>query len=99
MGRLFRKHWQPEADPVPPGGVVLHYNGREIGCDVLREPDQDTRGVTAWLAVPAETVTIRPGDEVRVTAALLPAGSQLLVDFECERFQGPDPGEMLRDTY
>ena len=95
----FGKRRQQDPDPVPPGGVVLRLNGRDIACDVLREPDQDRRGITAWLAVPAEPVTIRPGDEVQVTAKLLPAGSQLLLDFECERFPAADVGDWnLRDT-
>jgi hypothetical protein len=95
---LFGKRGQPDGDPVPPGGVVLHLNGREIPCDVLRDPDQDRRGETAWLAVPAETVTVQPGDEIRVTAALLPAGAKLIVDCVL-----PRPAERdewwLPDTY
>ena len=70
---------RPAADLVPPAGVVLHLRGRAIPCAVLRDEDLDRRGETAWLAVPDDPVTVYPGDDVTVTATVLPDGAVLIL--------------------
>jgi len=90
---MFRRRRRPAAaapDPGPPAGVILHYRGRAIGCSVLRDPGQDRRGRTAWVAVPAEPVTIAPGEEYEVTATVLPDGAELLADFTSPEPPGED---------
>jgi len=79
MRWLWSRQPAPE-NPDPPLGVVLHYSGRAIPCSVLRDPDQDEHGCAAWVAVPGEAVNIRPGESVRLTAAVLPGRTLLLAD-------------------
>lgn len=68
----------------------MHYRGRAIPCDVLRDPDRDRRGETVWIAVPSEPVPIRPGDPLpELTATVLPDGCLLIWDRERE----PDDAE------
>jgi hypothetical protein len=78
---LFRRSTAPPAPAGPPLGVILHYRGLAIGCDVLREPDLDRRGQTAWSAWPAEPATLMPGEEPDLRATVLPDG--------CLLFYGP----------
>lgn len=75
--RFSRGYRAPAADPEPPLGVILHYRGRAIPCDVLRDPDLDRRGETVWVAVPSEPVTFQPGETPELTATVLPDGCLL----------------------
>jgi hypothetical protein len=89
--RIFRKRGRPvPADPGPPAGVILHYRGRAVGCEVRRATELDRRGCAAWLAVPAEPVAVLPGEKIRLTAAVLPAGTVLIADLASPP---PLPGE------
>jgi hypothetical protein len=87
--------WTPQPvpdNPEPPEGVVLHYRGRAVTCSVLREPGADEHGCAAWLAVPDEPLTLRYGEDFRLTATLLPAHTLLLADLGLEHDEEPWPG-------
>ena len=73
----FRKR-QPE----PPSGVhIVRADGSVIPCDVLREPDGDTRKTTAWIAVPRESgLIMEEGDCLRI--GVLPP--RTVVEFRLE---------------
>jgi hypothetical protein len=55
-----------------PLGVVLHIGDRAIPCAVIRDETLDRRGEVAWVAVPAERIALRPGQECQPTAVHLP---------------------------
>jgi hypothetical protein len=65
----------------PPLGVILHYRGLAIPCEVLRDEDLDRRGRTAWIAWPVEPAPLAPEEEPDLRATVLPDG--------CLLFYGP----------
>lgn len=74
--------------PEPPSGVrLVRADGTVIPCDVLREPDGDTRKITAWIAVPREPgLIMREGDCIRI--GILPP--RTVVEFRLE-LPAPSP--------
>lgn len=64
-----------------PQNVRLVIGGREYPCDVLRDPDQDSDGCAAWLAVPRGPLPAC-GASASVRAGMLPAKSVLIVSVE-----------------
>lgn len=81
------------ANPTsPPRGVRLVLpDGTEVPCDVLREPDEDRDGCTAWIAVPqVPGVLLEHGCHLR--ADVLPAKTALIV-----RASVPDADEEERE--
>lgn len=88
----------PLPDAGPPLGVMLHYRGRGIPCDVLRDPELDRRGQTAWVAVPSEPVTLAEGELPDLTAAHIPDGS-VLIWGSASQDEHAEPGEWLRDVW
>jgi hypothetical protein len=75
--RLRLRRQAPE-NPEPPLGVVLHWRGRAIPCGVVRDESQDEHGYAAWMAVPLEQAIIEPGDQIRISAAVLPDRTVLI---------------------
>jgi hypothetical protein len=67
----------------PPENVRVVIGGREYPCDVLRDPDQDTLGCAAWVAVPRRPLpALAPGETMSVLASVLPAKTALTVRVE-----------------
>ena len=62
--------WFRKRPSVPPSGVrLVRADGSEVPCDVLREPDGDSRRMTAWIAVPREPgLVARQGDALQIDA-------------------------------
>jgi len=73
-----------QADPEPPRGIVLRWDGREIPCAVIRDESLDKHGIAFWVAVPAEPVTIGPHEDYRVYVSdggYLPDNCEIIADF------------------
>ncbi len=68
-----------------PRGVRLVINGRVYPCDVLRDPDRDRDGLTAWSVVAREKLPpIDPAvDSLAVLSDVLPGMCLLDVAFDC----------------
>lgn len=72
-----------------PQDVVLHVGGRDYPCDVLRDEDQDSGGIAAWLVVPREPLPA--GTEgMTVTAGTLPARTSLILHLGPDECDGAD---------
>lgn len=66
------------AVPEPPYNIRLAIGGREIPCGVLRDPDADEGGETAWIVVPMEPAEI-PGGRFGLRFGMLPPHTMLLL--------------------
>jgi hypothetical protein len=88
------RHRPAPENPEPPSGIVLHYRGRAIPCTPLRDPDMDEPGCAAWLAVPAEQVRLRYGEEFSLTVPpdCLPDNCVVLPGFTVPDEEGSWPG-------
>lgn len=81
----MRFHWKPRrsetAEDAPQGVRIVCPDGREVACDVLRDPEQDRDGLAVWLAVPREPVPELSSfdDRFGVKADMMPGRSELVV--------------------
>jgi hypothetical protein len=66
-----------------PENVRLVIAGVEYPCDVLRDPDEDTDGCAAWVAVPRDPIPPGAVPEA-LRAAVLPAKTALIVRLDPE---------------
>jgi hypothetical protein len=55
----MRWPWRHREDVAPEGVRLVLNDGTVIRCGVLRDPDADHDGLTAWAAVPMEPVTAK----------------------------------------
>jgi hypothetical protein len=79
-GRHRRDPIDTPGGEAPRGVRILHPDGTESACDVIRAPEDTPDGLALWYVVPPDGVKFNPGNGDRLAVAVLTPHTAIAFD-------------------
>jgi hypothetical protein len=91
-GRHRRDPIEPAGGDPPRGVRILHPDGTETPCDVIREPEDTPDGLALWLVVPPDGVKFNASNGDRLAVDVLPG--KTAIGFEAVALATAPPADL-----